>query len=184
MITLNTARTLIRNFTPNDWPDLREIILDKEASAYAVYDYPFPTGEKEVKEIAVWFSRHDKYLAIFENSAKKIIGYVALNGDDGAVYDLGYCLHSSYQDKGYAYEACTAVVDYAFGTLNAGRLSSGTAVQNLPSCHLLSKLGFQKTGESAVSFRKTVEGKPIEFTGASFELTKDMWHKMDYANTR
>ena len=176
MIKIATARTVIRNFSPDDWHDLQRIITDKEASEYAIYDYPFPTSELEVREIAAWFSKNDNYLAVWETTIKNVIGYVALNGDS-RVYDLGYCLHSEYQNKGYAAETCTAVIDYAFKVLKAERLTGGTAVLNLPSCKLLAKLGFQKTGESITSFRKTAEGKDIEFTGASFELTNDVWLK-------
>jgi [ribosomal protein S5]-alanine N-acetyltransferase len=177
VIKLTTARILVRNFSPADWQDLREVIIDKEASPYAVYDYPFPTGEREVKDIAAWFSQNDAYLAIVEISTGKIFSYIVLNGTVPAEYDLGFCLHSAYQDKGYAYEACSALVDYAFNVLKVNRLTSGTAVANLRSSRLLGKLGFHKTGEAVASFWKDAEGKPVEFTGASFELTKDAWLK-------
>jgi ribosomal-protein-alanine N-acetyltransferase len=180
MINISTARMIIRNFTQDDWRDLQKIIIDKEASEYALYDYPFPTGEREAKELTNWFSQHDNFLAVYETTVKKVIGYIALNGDNREEYGLGYCLHSNYQAKGYAKEACFAVINYAFETLKANRLTSGTAVLNLPSCKLLARLGFRKVSESVTSFRKTAEGKAIEFTGAAFELLKDAWLKTNY----
>ena len=180
MIEISTARTVIRNFLPGDWFDLQEIAADKEASPYALYDHPFPTTEQEIQQITGWFSKHDNYLAVSDTAAKKVIGYIALNGEGTEEFGLGYCVHSSYQNKGYATEACMAVINHAFGTLGAKRLTSGTAVLNLPSCRLLSRLGFRKTGENTVSFRKNEEGKAIEFTGATFELPRDAWERMDY----
>jgi ribosomal-protein-alanine N-acetyltransferase len=169
---------IIRNFSPDDWRAFQEIIIDKEGSEYAFSDYPYPTGEREVKNLTNLFSQGDSFLAIYEKAKKKIIGYIAINSEKQSEYNLGYCLHSDYQDKGYATEACIAVIDYVFGNLNAEKFVTGTAVANEPSCKLLTKLGFRKTGESVTSFRKDEEGKPIEFTGAFYELTRDVWNRV------
>jgi ribosomal-protein-alanine N-acetyltransferase len=184
MKNITTARTLVRNFLPGDWSDLGDIVVDKAISPFAVYDYPIPTDEKTVKDMAAWFASGDSFLAIHEAQANKIIGYVSLNGDTGTECEFGYCLHSDYQGKGYAFEACTAVVNYAFGVLKINCMTAGTAILNQPSCRLLAKLGFQKTSEFTSSFHKTAAGEPIEFTGASFELTRDNWLKTDYASLR
>jgi [ribosomal protein S5]-alanine N-acetyltransferase len=184
MINVSTSRMLIRNFFPDDWRELQQIILDKEASKYAFSDYPLPTSEREVKEMTNWFSQGDSFLAVYEKADKKIIGYIAINSEKQFEYNLGYCLHSDYQNKGYATEACIAVVNYVFSNLNAEKFVTGTAVSNEPSCKMLTKLGFTKTGESVTSFRKDEEGKPIEFTGASFELTRDTWNQTKIYKSR
>ena len=174
---------IIRNFSPDDWCELQEIFVDKEASEYSFSDYPFPTGEREVKEITNWFSQGNSFLAVYEKVKKKIIGYIAINSEKQSEYNLGYCLHSDYQDKGYATEACIAVVNYVFSNFNAEKFVTGTAVSNTPSCKLLTKLGFRKTGESVTSLRKDNEGKPIEFIRASYELTRDTWNGTTYAES-
>ena len=184
MINITTRRLIIRNFTSADWHDLQWILVDKEASEYAFTDHPFPTGEREVKDITNWFSQGDSFLAAYEITEKKVIGYIAINRENPSEYNLGYCFLSTHQDKGYATEACVAVINYVFATLSAKKFTTGTAVLNIPSCKLLTKLGFHKTGESITSFRKDKDGKPIEFTGASFELTKDDWLKTDYVNIK
>ncbi len=183
MINISTKRMIIRNFSPDDWRAFQEIIVDKEASKYAFSDYPFPTGELEVKNLTNLFSQGDYFLAIYEKDIKRVIGYIAINSEKQSEYNLGYCLHSDYQDKGYATEACIAVVDYVFSNFKAEKFATGTAVSNEPSCRLLTKLGFQKTGENVISFRKDEEGKPIEFTGASFELTRDAWNNIKHTKS-
>jgi len=177
MTELKTDRLIIRNFTPDDWKDLQEIIIDKEASEYAIYDHQFPTSEEEVKGITEWFSTGDNFLSVYEKTENKVIGYVSLNGESDKVRDLGYCIHSAYQGKGYATEACVALIHYAFNTLNVERITSGTANLNYPSCKLLNKLGFCKVSEGVASFRTDAEGKPIEFIGSSFILEKEAWMK-------
>jgi len=177
MIEIRTNRLMIRNFSLDDWKDLQEIVIDKEGSEYAVYDHQFPTSDEEVKSIIEWFSKSDNFLAVYELAVNKVIGYVSLNGENNKEMDLGYCFNSKFQGKGYATEACTAVIDYAFCELSTESIISGTANLNTPSCRLLKKLGFSKTGESVSSLRKTPEGDPIEFVGSSFLLKKDEWMK-------
>jgi [ribosomal protein S5]-alanine N-acetyltransferase len=180
MINVSTSRMIIRNFTPDDWQDLQQIVIDKETSEYAYTDYPFPVGEKEVKEITGYFSNSDNFLAAFEKAEKKVIGYIAVNSEKPSEYNLGYCFLTAYQDKGYATESCIAVINHVFNGNKAEKFVTGTALGNEPSCKLLTKLGFRKAGESTTSFRKDKDGKPIEFTGAFFELTKAMWKKIQH----
>ncbi len=97
--------------------------------------------------------------------------------------NLGYSFHSAYQHKGYAAEACIAAVNYAFTSMGAQRLTSGTANVNQPSLTLLAKLGFHKVGESVTSFRTTPEAKPIEFTGSTFLIEKEDWARQGYSQT-
>jgi ribosomal-protein-alanine N-acetyltransferase len=183
MTEIKTDRLIIRNFTPDDWKDLQEIVIDKEASEYAIYDHQFPTSENEVKVITEWFSKGDNFLSVYEMTINKVIRYVSLNGKSDKKRDLGYCFHSAYQGKGYATEACVAVINYAFNTLNVESITSGTANLNYPSRKLLDKLGFCKVGEGVSSFRKNAEGKPIEFISSTFILEKDVWMKKDYYNS-
>jgi len=179
MVNINTGRLIIRNFVQDDWKDLQDIIIDKESSEYAVYDYQFPTSENEVKGITGWFAQGDDFLAVCEIVSGRIIGYITINRGVNSERNFGYTFHSAYWKKGYATEACIAVINYTFNTMGEEKLSSGTANLNHPSYRLLEKLGFRKTGESTTSFRKTPEGKPIEFTGSSFLLEKDEWMKQD-----
>ena len=181
MITIKTARLLIRNFVPDDWRGLQAVVIDKESSAYAVYDYPFPTSDNAVQEITGKFAQSDDFLAVCEQSSHQVIGYLAVNVEAEAVRNLGYAFHSAYHRQGYAGEACIAVIDYAFRKLDVVKFTSGTANLNHPSYDLLVKLGFRKTGESVTSFRTAPDGKPVEFTGSSFLLEKSEWLKQDYA---
>lgn len=175
MITLSTARTVVRNFIPDDWLELQKIIVDKQSSEYAAYDHHFPTGDKEVQDVTAYFAMNDDFLAVSNKVTGELMGYISKSSKNPAVYDFGYCLHSAYWRQGFALEACRAVVDYIFTTLNAARIRSGTAALHMPSCRLLEKLGFVKTGESIASFHNDEEGQPIEFTGAHFQLTREDW---------
>ena len=60
--------------------------------------------------------------------------------------NLGYCLHTQWQGKGYATEAARRMIRYAAEELGLEKLVTGTADENLPSVRLLDKLGFVKVG--------------------------------------
>ena len=172
---LATERLVIRNFVPDDWEALREMILQYESSEYAAYDHQWPTSEEEIRDVAGMFTKGDSFFVVCLKG-EEFIGFVALNGTDvEREFDLGYCFNFRYHGKGYATEACRAIIDYAFSRLAAVRVVTGTAAANRPSCRLLARLGMKQTDESTGSFRQTPDGEPIEFAALSFALSRDEW---------
>jgi RimJ/RimL family protein N-acetyltransferase len=178
MIAIETMRLLLRNFGSDDAEPLREMILQKESSEYAIYDYEWPTSLDEIQHITAWFASEDHYMAVCLKETGKLIGYIGLNpaqDKESKVFDLGYCFNSDYHGQIYASEACRAVIEYAFSGPEADSLTCGTAAANGPSCRLIDRLGFKKIGEETISFRKTPDGKSIEFTGFGFAMSRDEW---------
>lgn len=165
-----TKRLLLRRFMIEDSESFFQLIIDKEASAYAVYDEPFPTDEQSMKEILAYFSASDEFYAICAKESGELIGFVTLNKTEAErIRNLGFCIRADYQKKGYGREATEAVMEYAFTQLEIDKLISGTANDNLPACKLLKALGFIKTDEKIGSFRKDKKGNPIEFVGGTYE---------------
>ena len=122
MVSLETPRLVLRNFTADDWKALHEMIVRYQASEYAAYDQQWPTSAQEVKGVAEWFASGDHFLAACLKNAGQLIGFVALNpegGEESREYNLGYVFHSGYHGHGYATEACQAVLERAFGELQA-----------------------------------------------------------------
>jgi len=180
MIAIETRRLLLRNFRPDDAESLQEIIIQKESSEYTLYDYEWPTSAGEIKSVTKWFASEDHYIAVCLKETEKLIGFICLNPaerKDSRDFNLGYCFNSDYHGQGYATEGCRAVIDFAFSDLKAENLTCGTAAVNGPSCRLLDRIGFKKINEGTASFRKTSDGKPIEFTGWEFALSKEEWLK-------
>lgn len=177
MITTETPRLTIRNFSPDDWSALHKMIVQYQASDVADYDHPWPTSPEEIKGIATWFASGDNFLAVCLKETGTFLGLVSLNPeqDAGQELNIGYIFDADYRGKGYATEACQAVLRHAFQTLKAQRVVTGTAAANQPSCRLLDRLGFKKISESTGTFRTGADGKPIIFLGYSFALSKDEW---------
>jgi RimJ/RimL family protein N-acetyltransferase len=187
MHTIETERLLIRNFQVDDWQALQEMIVWYEASEYAAYDQQWPTSEGEIKGITEWFAGGDNFCAVCLKETNQFIGFVALTPEEGTdcrEYNLGYVFHSPYHSRGYAAEACRAVLRRAFGELRAVRVIAATAAPNRNSCRLLERLGFRRTAEQISSFKETEDGKPIEFLGYTYALSKEEWENRSSAPDR
>ncbi len=171
---MQTKNLRIRRFSDSDFDDFAELIRDKMASEYAQYDHQFPTDDDSLKEILNYFSSTDEFYAVVLSKENKVIGFLTLNKcEEQGVRNLGYCISSQYQRRGYGTEAVKEIIRYAKEEMKLHKLISGTAKENIPSVRLLSAVGFKKTGENIDSFDKDENGNPIEFIGYSFEMLLD-----------
>lgn len=165
---LKTDRLIIRQFQENDLEDLILLIHDKMSSKYAPYDTQWPIDSP--KDILAYFMNDDEWYAVELINKKKVIGFVAASRtDDVAIRDLGYTIHSAYQNKGYACEACRALIEYYTKECGIGKFTAGTADCNEPSVKLLDKLGFTKTRSLEASFCNDAQGNPISFLASAYE---------------
>ena len=162
---INTKNLLIRELIPEDWHEMQNIALDFQKSEYAIYDMPLPVRDVEIKSLTKQFAESHLFFAVMFNGI--MIGYVCFHEKDG-IFDLGYCFHSDFQGKGYANEACSAIMEYIGKTRTIKAFTSGTALKNIPSCKLLEKLGFVLTETESLSFHKDEYGKDIVFEGGIF----------------
>ena len=108
---------------------------------------------------------------------EEVIGQVSAqeNGEDITIRDVGWYMDPAYQGKGYATEAAKAMIDYMFSEVEINGISSGAVKDNIGSCRMFEKLGFEKNGE-------VVEESPYTFydgilTFSKYELTRE-----DYFN--
>jgi RimJ/RimL family protein N-acetyltransferase len=83
----------------------------------------------------------------------KVIGTVSLSVADGmgqpgmpprTEADLGYLFDPAYAGHGYATEAVTAMVAYAFGQLGVRRITAGCYADNLASVRILERVGMRR----------------------------------------
>ncbi|WP_229071207.1 GNAT family N-acetyltransferase [Actinoplanes sp. DH11] len=82
-----------------------------------------------------------------------VIGTVSLTVLDGmgqpdmpprTEADLGYTFDPAYGGRGYATEAVTAMVAYAFDRLGVRRITAGCFADNLASVRILEKVGMRR----------------------------------------
>lgn len=163
---LETSRLSIRHLHETDWPDMKNIFLDFNNSKYAVYDMPLPAEEEEAKALTKRFAESKLFFAVSLKESGQMLGYICFHKDEDT-YDLGYCFHSAYHTKGYAYESTKALLEYIAREYGAAGFTAGTALDNIPSCRLLEKLGFVCVSSETVSFDGV-----FSFQGGNFVLQK------------
>ncbi|MBQ8231274.1 MAG: GNAT family N-acetyltransferase [Lachnospiraceae bacterium] len=162
---LETSRLYIRNLSETDWQEMKNIFIDFNNSQYAVYDMPLPTEDEETRALTKRFAESKLFFVVFLKELSDMLGYVCFH-KDGDKYDLGYCFHSAYHSKGYAYESTKALIEYFVTECGATGFTAGTAINNIPSCRLLEKLGFICASTEMVSFDNI-----YSFQGGNFVLS-------------
>ena len=117
-MTLETNRLIIREYTPDDFDALYEILSDAETMQY----YPKPYDEAGVRRWINWcidsYCQHGFGLWALElKDTGTFIGDcgISMQNIDGEMLpEIGYHVHKNHWRQGYAKEACAAVKDWFF----------------------------------------------------------------------
>ncbi|MEN4762351.1 GNAT family N-acetyltransferase [Chryseobacterium sp. C39-AII1] len=153
---LETERLILRKLEENDVE--RMFLLDSNSDVMkyiGVEPLTEPDQSREViKIIQKQYSETGLgRLAVIEKSTGLLIGWCGLklltqetNGYKN-VYELGYRFLPETWGKGYASEAAKASLEYGFHQIKANIIYAYAHCENEASLHILTKLGFEKTGE-------------------------------------
>lgn len=139
---IETQRMLIRGYTMDDVKDLYEILGDAEVMRNCEPAYSFEKTSNFLSEFCI---QKEGAVAAVHRDSGKMIGYILFNAFGESVYEIGWFFNKNFWQQGYAYEACKAVIDYAFNELNAHKIFAET-IDGVKSVGLMKKLGMQLEG--------------------------------------
>ena len=139
---IETERMIVRDFSPDDVSDLHEILGDAETMKNLEPAYSFEKTQKFLDEFCV--AKKGAVAAVHKDS-KKVIGYILFHPWKDAVYEIGWIFHKNYWRRGYAYEACSALIAYGFRELNIHKVVAET-IDGQKSVGLMEKLGMKQEG--------------------------------------
>lgn len=151
---MRTARLGFRHWRPGDldlalglWGDIRVTrLIDARGQLSRAQ-----VQERLAAEIASQAAHGLQYWPIFLLETHEHVGCCGLRPYDlpdqhpGRIYEIGFHIRADHWRQGYAYEAATAVMGYAFETLGAAALFAGHNPNNEASRRLLTRLGFRYT---------------------------------------
>ena len=142
-----TPRLLLRPGFPEDAPALAAAIADK-AIARNLANVPWPYSMRDAE--AFLASPRDPILPsllIFERGtgAPQLVGACGLGRRASGSVEMGYWIALPFWGRGYASEACAALVDIA-RTLGLSSLEGSHFIDNPASARVLEKLGFEPLG--------------------------------------
>jgi RimJ/RimL family protein N-acetyltransferase len=89
-----------------------------------------------------------QYWPVFELTSGELIGCCGLRPHAEKQYEIGFHLRPAFWGQGFAVEAATAVIHYAFKILQAESLFAGHNPRNEKSAKVLKKLGFSYVGDA------------------------------------
>ena len=145
-----TTRLRIREITVDDIPRLYELYGGEGVTKYMEPLFPEPQQEVEYTKAYIenvyHFYGYGMWVIVQKESGA-VIGRVGLEykeGFDGL--ELGFMLGAEYQHRGYAYEACKAVLSYGVSVLGVTRFFAFVNEENTASIRLCGRLGFIRTG--------------------------------------
>lgn len=156
---IETERLILRSFEMTDFNDLYEYISDSVVTEFEPYK---PMNEQETMDNLKWRCTTDEMIAVELKESEKVIGNVYLGNRDFYSKELGYVFNKHYWKKGYAKEACEAVVENAFSN-GVHRIFAELDPQNTNSWKLMERLGFAREAhfKKNVYFWTDDNNKPI-----------------------
>lgn len=167
---LQTDRLLLREYTPDDFASLYEILSDP----YTMRHYPKPFDEARVKNWIQW--NLDNYAvfgfglwAVILKESGSLIGDcgITMQTINGKIRpEIGYHIHKDHQRRGYATEAAAKCIDYAFENTPFGVLFSYMKHTNVASYTVALKNGMHLVEEYA---------DPVNTISRAYAITRDEW---------
>ena len=149
--SLESERLVLRRFADADLESFLAYRNDPEVARYQSWDsYTEREATAMIEELksqqpgtpGEWFQ-----FAIESKQTGTLVGDCALKVEgDGRQAEVGFTLSREHQGKGYASEAVSRLLDYAFGDLGLHRVVAITDQENEPSFGLLERLGMRREG--------------------------------------
>lgn len=152
---LETERLILRKLEDKD--DERMFLMDSDPEVMKYLGTPVKSKEESGEIIKMIQKQYEENgvgrLAVVEKASGLMIGWCGLKllkkpiNDHVETLDLGYRFIPEFWGKGYAWEAATATLEYGFNDLKAETIYAYADAGNTGSNYILTKLGFENTGE-------------------------------------
>ena len=150
---LETTRIVLRQWRSEDYAEFASMNADPDVMRY----FPSLLSRKESDALT---KKLDNLVAqkgwgfwvAQRKSDNAFIGLVGLNQADdlpvASCVEVGWRLAKAYWGKGYATEAATAALVFAFSILEKDQVAAFTTIENSRSRKVMSKLGMENRNEN------------------------------------
>ena len=175
-IELRTPRLLLRRFTPEDAQAMFDTwAYDSRVTRYLTWlPHGSPVFTRELLENwCASYERPEVYNWAIEYKGMPVgnISVVRMDETDGYA-ELGYCLGTAYWNTGIMTEAASAVIDFLFSEVGAGRVGISHAVENPASGRVALKCGLTFEGTRQAAYR-TSDGALHDLN--VYGIRRDAW---------
>ncbi|QVK20749.1 GNAT family N-acetyltransferase [Mycoplasmatota bacterium] len=179
---IETERLLVRNFKEEDWKDLQEYIIEEEVLKF---ESDWDSTDEGCKKAAMSLSQSNAFWAVELKTKGKMIGHVYFNQampKKFLSWNLGYIFNPKYYGKGYATEACKAIIQYGFDNLQIHRVSARCNPDNIKSWKLLERILMRREGNLKKSYfiKRNNNGDPIWWDEYEYGILREEWEDIEY----
>jgi RimJ/RimL family protein N-acetyltransferase len=144
-----TKRLLLRRSRAGDAETISAYRGDPQVHRYQGWDRTDVDGVRE--EIQQMLTREPGapggwvQLSVEELESDRLVGDVGVSPSDHepGVVKIGYTMSPAFQGRGYASEAVSALIDYAFDRLGAQIVRAYASAENTPSIRLAERVGMR-----------------------------------------
>ncbi|MBQ2952521.1 MAG: GNAT family N-acetyltransferase [Clostridia bacterium] len=156
---METERLILRAFRPEDADDLYACLSREPVVRYEPYE---PFTRQQAAEEAARRAGDPAFIAVVLKEIGRVIGNVWFAPGEWDAWELGYVFHDACWGRGYAAEACRAVLEDGFVHRGVRRVVAMCNPENAASWRLLERLGFIREGHLRrnVFFRRDESGAP------------------------
>ena len=157
---IETERLIIRPFRHTDVDDLYAYLSRSEVVRYEPYlPFDFELAQRE----AIRRADDPNFHAVVLKDECRVIGNLYFASGEFDTWELGYVFHDAYWGKGYAAEACRALLREAFENKKVRRVIAMCNPKNTASWRLLERLGMRREGHlrQNIWFFKDETGQPF-----------------------
>ena len=160
---ITTSRLILRQWKAEDTPAFIELNADSSVMEFFPSTWDADKTESFIKTCSQLIeSRGWGFWAVEKKQSAQFIGMVGLNQvpDDLPIQqsiEVGWRLAKKEWGNGYATEAASASLNYAFNTLKAQQVVAFTPVQNTRSRRVMEKLNMTERKETFVHPRVPIE---------------------------
>ncbi len=180
-IIAETDRLVLRTIADGD-AELHNRILNTPAVMAhigGVMDY-HEIETRHARGMAMYAREGFSFLFLIEKATGEMVGYCGIKRVDAPRaknqhdHEVGWTIREDRWRRGYAEEAMRAVLDWAFGPVDAPHVVALTSMTNIGSWKLMEKLGMQR--------RADLDFEDPDFPAADrmtiqYSLTKQQWQE-------
>jgi len=150
-MTLTSSKIKLRALEPEDLDFLYQI--ENNSSFWEVSHTQTPFSKFILKQyienahLDIYEAKQVRFI-IEENTSKKAIGTIDIFdfNPQHKRAGIGVLIHPNFQEKGYATEALSILIQYCFSSLNLHQLYANITSDNSKSIQLFTKYNFTKVG--------------------------------------
>lgn len=173
---IETERLLLREYTPEDFDALFQILSDAETMQH----YPAPFDEDRVRGWIQWnLNNYRQYgfglWAVVLKGTGELIGDcgITMQNIDGEILpEIGYHIHKNHWRRGYAHEAACAVRDWVFRNTGYDRIYSYMKYTNVGSFSTAMSIGMEKVKEYP---------DPKNTVSYAYSISRETWETLQAA---